>query len=118
MQTASALAAGAQARGVRFIEHAEVETVLCKDGRASGVRTAQGEIQAAEKAIADLIEKYEYLKITGYENEVAYPANLERLERANRQAEMEQRRFDIHTCEHKEEQTQWAKRLRVPRGPM
>lgn len=79
---------------------------------------AQGEIRAAEKAIADLIEKYDYLKITGYENEVAYPANLERLERAKRQAETEQRRFDLHTCENKEEQTQWAKRLRVPRGPM
>jgi len=51
VQTASALAAGAQARGVRFVEHVEVETVLCKDGRACGVRTTQGEIQAEVVAL-------------------------------------------------------------------
>ena len=46
IDTANALAKGAKLRGARIVEHTPVMRVLTEKGRASGVRTAQGDIRA------------------------------------------------------------------------
>lgn len=45
-QTTNGLAAAARERGARFLEEVEVLEVLAENGRVTGVRTSQGEIQA------------------------------------------------------------------------
>ena len=46
IDTTQALAKGARSRGVRIFENTNVEKILCVEGRAVGVRTAEGEIRA------------------------------------------------------------------------
>ena len=46
IDTTQALAKGARSRGARILEDIKVEHVIVEDGRAVGVHTAQGDIQA------------------------------------------------------------------------
>ena len=70
---------------------------------------AVGEVAAAHEALAAVFALEER---TGVVYELPREANKERIRRAIKQAEMEQRGFDLHDCEHKEEQEEWAQKLK------
>ena len=46
IDTTQALAKGARSRGAQIFENVKVSEILVKDGRATGVRTSQGDIEA------------------------------------------------------------------------
>jgi glycine cleavage system T protein len=46
IDTTQALARGAKSRGVKIVENCQVQDIVVKDGRATGVRTVHGEIAA------------------------------------------------------------------------
>jgi len=52
VDTTMALARGARKRGTRFFENTPVEAILTENGRATGVRTAFGDIRAEHVVIA------------------------------------------------------------------
>jgi 4-methylaminobutanoate oxidase (formaldehyde-forming) len=52
VDTTLAFAKGARQRGVKVLENVEVEEILVRNGRAYGVRTAQGEVRAATVVLA------------------------------------------------------------------
>lgn len=70
---------------------------------------AVGEVTAAHEALDAVVALGER---TGRTYVLALEANEERIRRAIKQAEMEQRGFDLHDCEHKEEQEEWAQKLK------
>ncbi|HXH03333.1 MAG TPA: FAD-dependent oxidoreductase [Candidatus Competibacteraceae bacterium] len=52
IDTTQAYAKGARARGARIVEGVKVERILVENGRAVGVRTADGEVRAATVVLA------------------------------------------------------------------
>jgi phytoene dehydrogenase-like protein len=65
----NAMARYVEAHGGKVLTHCAIDRILLDGGRASGVRTASGEVIAARRAVVSALEpKQTFLKFVGQEN--------------------------------------------------